>query len=239
LLLSAAAAALATAMSGPVAAADLPLKAERRVMPAALCVWCGWYAGGHIGYGWSKFEGETAVGSTPDIATGSLKPSGLAVGLHVGYNWQSGNWVYGFEGDGTITPWEKDDRWDPAGSGRPDRRSWNARLDWLASIRARLGYSFGRSMIFVTGGAGFGAGTARIEERDTHLFANFRAVTGVVGGGFEHKVWQNASVRVEGLHYFFDKHSSEVFSSGRVQSASFDMKGVTVIRAGASWHFNP
>ncbi len=58
----------------------------------------------------------------------------MAGGLHVGYNWQKpGGWVFGIEGDVSFA----DD------------------IDYLATIRGRLGYAMDSTLIYATGGAAF------------------------------------------------------------------------------------
>ena len=59
-------------------------------------LWQGLYGGLHAGYGWSG-DAEGAVG-----------------GAQVGYNWQSQQFVYGIEGDITLSD-----------IGIRDRRLWN------------------------------------------------------------------------------------------------------------------
>ena len=56
-------------------------------------IWQGVYVGGHGGY--------LAGDATPSQGFDSVDFAGGALGLHVGYNWQGGNWVVGLEGDGT------------------------------------------------------------------------------------------------------------------------------------------
>ena len=58
----------------------------------------------------------------------------LIGGFHIGYNWQNGQIVYGAEGD-------------YASNGGFD--------DYLASIRARLGWAAGRYLLYATGGVAF------------------------------------------------------------------------------------
>ena len=57
----------------------------------------------------------------------------LIGGVHVGYNWQSGARVFGVEGDVSF------------GDG----------LDYLASLRARLGYAHDNLLLYVTAGVAF------------------------------------------------------------------------------------
>jgi outer membrane immunogenic protein len=87
-------------------AADLPYKAP---LPApALPSWTGFYIGANGGYGWSSFD--TAFVPDPTgafVAAGDLagpssfntRANGAVFGGQIGYNWQTGNWVLGVEGD--------------------------------------------------------------------------------------------------------------------------------------------
>src|SRR5215218_3847713 len=63
--------------------------------------WAGPYLGGNLGYAWGS------------VANNPTKPSGLAGGVQAGYNWQTGPWVFGVEGDinlsganDTFAPWK-------------------------------------------------------------------------------------------------------------------------------------
>ena len=82
----------ATFASLPAAAADLP-----RAAPTAPTVfvpvftWTGFYVGANAGYGWGRLTDPTGTFTTN-------LDGGLAGG-QVGYNWQTGNWVFGIEGD--------------------------------------------------------------------------------------------------------------------------------------------
>lgn len=128
-------------------AADMPVKAPPKVVPAQLFSWTGFYVGGHFGYGWAFPELIQDVTFTPVLDP--PRPRGILGGGQVGYNWQAGPWVYGIEGDFT---WS-----DVAGSsvcilpfgtiscrGVPDEYS---------TIAGRLGYAADRLLLYVKGGA--------------------------------------------------------------------------------------
>jgi len=102
----------------------------------------------------------------------------LIGGAHAGFNWQGpSSWVIGVEGDANFADG----------------------VDYLASVRGRLGYAFGRSLLFGTGGVAFaGFNEADLEEE-----------TGwVAGGGIETKVRDNLSLGLEALYYDFDDAST-------------------------------
>lgn len=95
----------------------------------------------------------------------------LIGGGHLGYNWQGpSNFVVGLEGD----------------------IEFLEDVDYLATIRGRLGYSFGPTLAYVTGGAAF------ID------FGDFDDEGWVAGLGVEHKIRDNVSFGVEGLYYGFE-----------------------------------
>src|SRR3954469_13784892 len=84
---------LAAAVATPSFAADIvrpSLKAPVFVAPFS---WSGFYVGINGGYGWG-----TADWSSTGTAA-SVKPKGGLVGGTLGYNMQTGNWVWGIEGD--------------------------------------------------------------------------------------------------------------------------------------------
>lgn len=181
-------------------------------------IWQGVYAGGHGGY--------LAGDATPSQGFDSVDFAGGALGLHVGYNWQGGNWVVGLEGDGT---WA---------NGRGSRTFAgptlvDARADWTSSLRLRAGYSFSNVLIYATGGAAFGGfdlgvDTGGISSRIGETVFGYAA-----GGGAEMKFTPNMSGRIEALYYGFNDKSFN-FASGTLP---VDL-GVTSVRAGLTYHFN-
>ncbi|MEC9369259.1 MAG: outer membrane beta-barrel protein [Pseudomonadota bacterium] len=131
-------------------------------------------------------------------------------GIHLGRNWQPGNVVYGIEGD----------------------ISFADRIDYLASIRGRLGLALGpRWLVYGT------AGVAFIDADQTFVLANgatFNDSSSEVGfaggGGVELKLTDNVSAGVEGLYYAFD-------DDNRVGAFARDDLDFTVVRARLTYHF--
>jgi outer membrane immunogenic protein len=243
MLCGVAAAAVIAVINGPAAAADIVRKAPPAPLPPP-CMWCGFYFGGHIGGAWSKTDtrGFNADGSnfTSQNLRFSFKPSSLAVGLHAGYNWQSGSWVYGIEGDFTALPGH-DKVIDNIVDGREVPKLHVVRLDWLASIRGRLGFAFDRSLIYATGGVAWVSGRNNIFNSSSAQVlgkSRFTHVGWVAGGGWEWKYNQNLSFRIEGLYYGFNKTETGCANDfGDLLCADAKLKGVTVLRGGASYHF--
>jgi outer membrane immunogenic protein len=141
--------------------------------------WTGFYVGGHAG---AFFSGSTEIdGVEQDEEDDSV---GLA-GVHVGYNWQRpDNIVLGIEGDISF-PFDKDD----------------FGADYLATLRGRLGYAFGKSLVYATGGLAY----ISVDDEDLGDDSD----TGfTVGAGFEHKLRDNLSFGVEGAYYAFEDDSA-------------------------------
>src|SRR5262245_24392965 len=90
------------------AAANGPRGADRGYQPSN---WQGLYGGFHLGYG---------------DAGGDL--DGFIGGAQIGYNWQKGLLVYGWEADATFSGMET------------EFAGLEVSVDWFASVRGRLGY---------------------------------------------------------------------------------------------------
>lgn len=134
--------------------------------------WTGFYFGGNVGVSFDDND-DNNQGSDDDDTT-------WLAGVHVGYNWQKhGPWVFGIEGDVSFA----DD------------------IDYLATIRGRLGYAMGSTLVYATGGAAFLGFEDDFSDDDT--------LTGWVAGlGIEHKLRENLSIGLEGLYYSFDDDDS-------------------------------
>ncbi len=166
-------AALTALLSGSAMAADMPLKAPP-IFACPTCNWDGFYVGanvgGSIGHDGTNESvslippGGGGAGVTNPIASSgySLSPAGVLGGGQLGWNRQFGSWVFGVEGD-----------WDWAGQ-RDKLQNQNfiassvvvaptifnysdeQKISWLATARARLGWTHDCFLWFLTGGAAFG-----------------------------------------------------------------------------------
>src|SRR5262245_2261250 len=116
----------ATLLPGLALAADMPVKPPPLV-PLAPWIWTGFYVGGNVDYSWrsartdvngtletatrvSVFRGfatprptlisdVTTIASAAAFASGRTDVNGWLGGAQAGYNWQSGQWVFGIEAD--------------------------------------------------------------------------------------------------------------------------------------------
>lgn len=132
---------LALLPSSAAWAADLPSKSgPPQPTPAvSLSDWSGFYAGSFVG-------GAEGVISTAQTTKASGQSFGYATGGLAGFNFQSGPYVYGVEGD------ISSDQFDTDFSARPGLRASHVDSIYSLQARARLGYDFGAFLPFVAGG---------------------------------------------------------------------------------------
>jgi outer membrane immunogenic protein len=230
LLCGVAAVAIAIGIGGPAMAADIATKAPPAPIPAPAPTWAGFYLGATVGYGWTKVTGG------PSEFVTELKLSGGLVGIHSGYNFQAGQWVYGIETDYSGVfgrDWSNTKFSAPANLNS----GIHAELNGLGSIRARLGWAIDRTLIYATGGVGYGIYKTAAQATEGIPPASGHTVWGgVLGAGVEWKYTQNFSFRLEGMNYFFNKKEAATSSTpGPVNGAL--IKNVALIRFGGSYHF--
>src|SRR3954453_20896464 len=96
--------------------------------------WTGFYAGINGGYMWGKSNFTGAGGA----GIGSTTPKGWLAGGTGGYNWQTGAWVFGVEGDYDWADMNGTDTTAVCGG------TCNVKNTWLATARGRVGYAFDR-----------------------------------------------------------------------------------------------
>ena len=173
-------AALFASATVPALAADLPYKAPP---PAPVMIpvvnWTGFYVGINGGYSWGKagrelsfFNPLTGIQIIPPVGSGATSDSNLNGGLfggQLGYNWQSGNWVFGFETDAQWTGQRGTASRlcgvlaTAAGACLPGvalgtSAAVEQHLDWFGTFRGRAGVLVTPStLLYVTGGAAYGS----------------------------------------------------------------------------------
>jgi outer membrane immunogenic protein len=122
--------------------------------PIATANWNGFYLGGNLGGGTGRNHSTIADPAGNALALFNLAPSGFIGGGQIGYNWQAGNIVYGLETDFQGSTME--DNKTCFGCGLVNGLNFNAKLEWLGTVRGRLGYAVGPSLFYATGGFAYG-----------------------------------------------------------------------------------
>jgi outer membrane immunogenic protein len=172
--------AFAIIASGPSFAADLPFPAAPATSysVSSLQTWSGFYVGVNGGYGFGKSSwsddnnpGSTLVNpfttTSPGTNTGDFSVSGPLAGLTGGLTYQLNALAFGIEGD---IDWS-----GLKGSAAPANGFCNlpvtssaaglncqTKLEWLSTIRARVGYANDFLFVYATAGGAFGTVGAAI-----------------------------------------------------------------------------
>ena len=226
--------ALGTASAADMYRAPEPLAGGYKDAPVAQS-WAGFYIGVNGGYGWGDHSDKFAT--TPFPFDG-LDPKGGFGGGQIGYNWQ-GMWhphlVLGVEAD-------------IQGSGIEDKATthgvtFKSNLDWFGTVRGRLGYTFGSSLVYATGGFAFGGIDNEISSTGPVIIAkNSRIANGyTVGGGLEYKFTPAWSAKVE--YQFIDLGRNDPMLNGGNTCVAGTVKceddAFHTVRAGINYHIRP
>lgn len=217
---------------------------------AALLNWTGFYLGGNVGANWGDYHfGESSLDvrvPTPNTLfsdkVGPNAPSAVVTipvdafsektggefigGGQIGYNYQFGSFVIGFEGDfdGTTLSAEKSfdvQSTDPILGNVTLSAMRSASTSWMTSGRARFGFAWNRFLFYGTGGVA----VTELSVDGTNTFtpgaftqsASDQAVvvgwTG--GGGAEFAVSDAVSVGVEYRRSDFGSESFDLTGNSR------------------------
>jgi high affinity Mn2+ porin len=197
--------------AGTAHAADMPLKAP---VLKSVYDWTGFYVGGHFGYG----GGSLGPGTNPLPEEGVLFPhsvTGLIGGWQVGANRQLANRiVLSVEADSTFTS-----PLDQAAFGRMPPTPFNSTIDYVGTVRGRIGYAFDRIMPYVNGG--FAWGHAHVDINDGSGATVGSSQFGwTAGAGVEFAVSGNWSAKLE--YEYVD------LARQRYDLSGFGLAGVTI-----------
>jgi outer membrane immunogenic protein len=248
----------------PVAASlALALAAPAKAASGGYPDWTGFYVGGLLGGAWGTFNTSTSTAEVPGgefappaiaafNAAGpqSIRPGSLIGGFDAGYNWQAGNYLAGIEGDiewlhlsgsANSGPLPM-----PGGVGTFAVMS-SADIDWLATLRGRVGFTSGSWLFYATGGAAFTTlhGSFQFSETfspSTETASVSGSKTGyVVGAGVETYLWQHWSVKAEYLFVDFGNVSTSGIDTGvplpfYTFTHTANLK-LNIARLGLNYHF--
>jgi outer membrane immunogenic protein len=163
------------------------------MVAAPIWDWTGFYVGANGGYSWGRsrtvvdyFNTATGVLIVPppagSVTSANFKLDGPIAGGQIGYNWQHGAWVFGFEADAQWSGEKGSSSFLCAGGvaavpGGPvipgaclpgltflppgvvgTTLTLNQELEWFGTFRGRVGWLVSPSFLaYVTGGLAFGS----------------------------------------------------------------------------------
>jgi outer membrane immunogenic protein len=220
---------LAAAVATPSFAADMPRPAFKAPLRNPVYVapfsWTGFYVGINGGYGFGK---TNWVVPGTGVATGDFDVKGPLVGGTVGYNLQTGSWVWGVEGDFDAS-WIKGSNTTACGGTGCETKN-----TWFATGRGRIGYAWEAFLPYLTGGAAFG--NIKAGQTGSATTASATKVGWTVGAGIEYALFKNEwSVKLEYLYADLGKFSCDAISCG---GAITDVSLKTsIVRLGVNYRF--
>lgn len=237
------------AVAGPALAADLPPAAPPPPQapatyvppPAPVYNWAGIYIGLNGGYAFGNSEWSAA---SSFVGTGNFNVSGGLVGGTIGANFQSGQFVFGVEGDVDWTGINSSlSSTTICGTGVTSC-TFQTSNDWLGTIRGRVGYAFDRVLIYGTAGGAFGdvKGTFSGTTATGPIgFSSDSTEFGwTAGAGLEFAITENITAKAEYL--FVDLSKGSASCSAAICGTAFNIPvsfDASLVRAGLNFKFNP
>ncbi len=250
-------------------AADLPTKKEP-VAPVYVpppFTWTGFYIGVNAGGIWGTGNTTTTfynagfpVLSNANYGALGTGASGFIGGGQAGYNFQSGAAVFGIETDFDGTSMSKSksnigSTFSYLAGGPSDYFTTNAsaRMNWLGTTRARVGFVAtpdNRLMLYGTGGLAYGGGSAHASIYDADYGWGWAAsksntrVGWTIGAGAEYAITNNVTLKGEYLYYNLGSTNEAGVATGAALTAfptSYLASKVTyegsIFRAGVNYKF--
>lgn len=196
-LLLAAVSLVALSATAPALAADLAARPYTKApaMIATVYDWSGFYIGINGGGGSSHATWDfVGVGRE-----GSHDATGGTVGGQIGYRWQSGQWVFGVEGQGNWADFSGDNT-----SALFATRN-RTKIDAFGLITGQVGYAWNNVLVYVKGGGAVVSDRYRSFDLASGLEvdrANETRWGGTVGAGVEFGFAPNWTVGFEYDHIF-------------------------------------
>ncbi|GJE17447.1 outer membrane protein [Methylobacterium marchantiae] len=275
LVLASAAAAL---LSGAASAADLPRRAAPPVfVPVPVFTWTGFYFGINAGYAYTESDtvrttGINNLGSgAPNAANlqanvdNGLRPASLKLsqegfsgGAQIGYNYQltPGNgFVVGFEADAQYMDLETTRVNSVPRVVLPSlTNTYRSDLQYLGTVRGRVGYAFDKVMVYGTGGFAYGGVEQSVSFQTgapvTYAGSRSTMETGYAyGGGIEYALptdsflnfFRSSAVTLKAEYLRYDLGSRNLFvgstgGPGVGYNATFKTEGA-IARAGLNYKF--
>ena len=230
----------AVALTGPAFAADLP-PAYKTPLVVPPYSWSGFYIGANAGGSWGRDSTDYNVFGFPLFST-SQNLNGFIGGGQIGWNWQTGAWVWGVEADFQGTS-QKGDIVTPI-DGFGTTNDYNQKLSWLGTVRGRVGFTPApRWLIYATGGFAY----ANVETTDTltvpgvgTFSSNFSDnLTGwTVGGGVEWALWGAWTAKAEYLYVDLGSATDNgTVLAGVPAFTATNHVTDNIFRAGLNWRF--
>jgi len=201
---------LSLGLIGSASAADMAVKARPMPLPDPVFSWTGFYIGVHGGGAWFDKNWDAPLTAT-NINGGcpgcprniaSQSASSWLAGGQIGYNFQSGMWVYGVEFDGSWT----DLKATSPNALSPANLFVRSKTDAMGTLAARLGVAVNQTLFYVKGGGAIVGDRFSVGLTATGVDAQATSATRggwMVGVGVEYAFAPSWSVKAEYNHLDF------------------------------------
>ena len=207
-------------------AADMPVKAPKAPIAAPVYDWSGLYVGAHIGGAWSN-----STVTNGNIGTSwNTGGTGFIGGFQGGYNFQTGNFLFGVEGDFDWTTFE--------GTSGPIATTLgvlqaSASRDWISTVAARFGITSDRLLVYSKIGGGWARSSTALSVVNGGTIWSASHTDGgwLVGAGMEYAFADNWTAKLE---YNYIGLSNSTMSTPPIVGVRRDIQ---MLKVGANYQF--
>ncbi len=203
---------------------DVALAAKRKPRPApppppeyvpipppliAVYNWTGFYVGSNVGGGWATAKSDFSAGG-PVFASAKNSLEGVTGGFQLGYNWQNGPAVVGFEADYQFA--NQRGSLDAPPCPTPTcavatSASYGQKMPWFGTVRGRVGHASDSWLAYVTAGYAYArlntSATATAGATTVSVSQNEMRSGWTAGAGIEVALNRHWSAKMEYLYMDF------------------------------------
>jgi outer membrane immunogenic protein len=209
-------------------AADLRARPAYKAEPVSYVPyynWTGFYIGAHIGGAWAdKSWSAPGVG-----ALGGHTGDGFIGGGQIGYNWQTGPWVFGIEADFT---------WADLKGSNVDLAfptfTNTTTVDFFGSIAGRVGYAWNNWMLYLKLGGAWANDDYRTSNGIVTQTGSDTRWGWMIGTGVEYGLTPNWSVKLE--YNYMDFGTDRVILQPGAFNTDIDQY-IHVLKVGVNYRF--
>ena len=236
---------LATSTASIATAADLPAKPAPQPVAAQSLWTSGFYAGVNagVGYGTNKQDISQGRWEGDDYPAVKGNSTNILLGGQAGYNHFVNNVLIGVEADAAYSTYKN------VISGAPyydftspdySQAAVGQQVRLASTLRARAGYVFEKTLVYVTGGLALTNGDVTLKDGEDHTTGythNLTAYGWAAGVGAEYAIDKNWSVKTEYLHINTRGRSHTYSSAEDEYYSSKDTFTNDIMRMGVNYRF--
>lgn len=236
----------ATGLSSAAMAADMPYGNNDNYYAPAVSAftWSGFYAGLNAGYAWNDSDNNRVHDYYGTLGYGnSKKDDGFTGGLQIGYNFQSGNIVFGLEADINMANLKRRDSGFGNYVGKGETYSVSSKTSWYGTLRPRVGFAAtDRLLVFATGGLAYG----KVKLEGSYGTGGY-TLSGnnddtrwgwTLGAGLEYAITDNFTVKGEYAYVELSEKSDTWQGRANFNALTVkDSPSFQLIRAGVNYKF--